>query len=392
MLNFTLRNRYWPIALDIGADSVKMLQLRATGNELSVSACGRWKVPPALRHDPGRRRELTIAAVRDMLRSGHFKGKKVATALSCEQLGIKNVRLPRIDDRELCEAVKWEAAERFSFEIAPDGLKYLRAGEVRQGTETQDEIILIAVDEDTVDAHLEMLDEMGLDPQHIGAEPVELFRVFERRLRRTVDREAVTAILDMGCEATRVVVARGRQIVFIKSIDIGGSRLTEAAAKQLNLSVEEAGELRSLIMSKHVETDSASEETRQQGGGKEVSESVYWTIHDAVRGELEALGREIALCLRYCSVTFRGLRAERIILTGGQAYDPSVVKLLSEQLGIECVIGQPLQGISLSGVTFGGNRRGMLSEWTICAGLSVRFLGDGDQRDDAEHEQRRLSA
>ena len=385
MFNLTLPNRHWPIALDIGTDSVKMLQLRGTGDELSVSASARWKVPPPVRHDPDRRRELTIAAVRDMLRGGNFRGRKVTTALPCEQLGIKNIRLPHLDERELSEAIKWEAAERFSFEVAPDRLKYLRAGEVRQGTETQEEIILIAADEDAVGAHLAILDEMGLDPQHIGAEPVELFRIFERRLRRRGDKEAASVILDMGCEASRIVVARGRRIVFIKSIDIGGRRLTEAAAKQLNLSIEEAAELRSLIMAEHVETNCDSEDDQRNPGVQQVSESVYWTIHDAVRGELEALGREIALCLRYCAVTFRGLRTESVIITGGQAYDPSVVKLMGEQLGIECVIGQPLHGMNVSDANFGDNRRGMLTEWAVCAGLAVMYVDDGDQQDDAEH-------
>lgn len=393
MLNLALRNRYWPIGLDIGADSVKMLQLETVGGEVSVRASGRWRVPQAAQQDPSQRRQLVIAAVRDMLRNGKFRGRKVVTALSCKDLEIRNVRLPHLSDGELAEAVKWEAAERFDYEITPDRLNYLRAGDIRQGTETQEEIIMLAVDQETVDGHLELLEEMGLSPEHIGAEPVELFRVFERRLRRHADDDTVSVILDIGAEATRVVVAKGRQIVFIKSIDIAGRRLTEAAARQLNLSLQEAAELRSMIMKDHAESGAPSAAEQRAGKDSKIAQSVIWTIHDAVRGELEALAREVSLCLRYCSVTFRGLRPQSVVITGGQAYDPSVVKLLTERLGIECVIGQPLRGINVSDADLGGNRRGMLAEWALCASLAARYVaGKDDTDDDAERGQRRLSA
>ena len=45
MWNFLLRNRRWPIGLDIGRDSIKMLQLRKVGQTLCISACARWEFP-----------------------------------------------------------------------------------------------------------------------------------------------------------------------------------------------------------------------------------------------------------------------------------------------------------------------------------------------------------
>jgi len=386
-----LRNKYSPIGLDIGTDSIKALQLARSGGSLAVAACGRWQVPPEVRDDPVRREEVTVSAVRDLLRKGGFCGKRVATALSCEQLSIKNIRLPHLPADELTEAVKWEAAERFGFEVRPDRLKHFRAGEVRQGTELQEEIIMLAVDEEVIESHLSMLAQMGLYPVHIGAEPVELFGAFQRRLRRQEDKEAVSVLLDIGTQATLVVVARGRHIVFIRSIDIAGRRFTEATAKQLNLSFQEAAELRRLIMRENAEARPFGRSGMSSDRAASC-ESVNWTVRDAIRGEAEALGREVALCLRYCSVTFRGLRPQSVTITGGQAYDPSVVKLLGEQLGIECVVGQPLQGIDISKVDFGGSRRGMLADWALCTGLAARNFSAASAEQEAHYGQHRLSA
>ena len=113
---------------------------------------------------------------------------------------------------------------------------------------------------------------------------------------------------------------------------------------------------------------------------------------DAIRGDVEELAREIALCLRYCSVTFRGLRPKEVTLTGGQAYDSAMVRLLSEQLGVPCEVGQPLKGIDMSAVDLGGDRRGMFAEWGVCAGLA--FLAGECERTSrkSNHEGNRLSA
>ena len=386
------RNKRWPIALDIGTDSVKMLQMQKVGGAVGVCACARWRFPESARTDPAQRRRLAVEAVRSMLRENDFRGRKVVSSLSCSQISIKNVRLPHMSDDELVRAIQHEAKDRFSFEVSPDQLGYLNAGQVRQGTESRDEIILMAAPREVVEDHLGMLSEMGLAAEHVEAEPVAVFRVFERFLRRKADEQAVSVVVDIGHSATRVVVARGRQIVFIKCIDIAGRRLTEAVAKQLNLSFEEARDLRVRAMRGRPEDASTpAPETGAPASGDDPN-SLNWTIHDAIRSETDALSREIALCLRYCSVTFRGLRPDRVNLTGGEAYDPALVQLLGEQLGVECVVAQPLRGIDVSPVQFGGDRRGMLAEWAVCAGLGMRNIGLPPNAQEEENGQGRLSA
>ena len=106
--------------------------------------------------------------------------------------------------------------------------------------------------------------------------------------------------------------------------------------------------------------------------GKGVAGVYSHEIAETRVAQVEAMAREVALCLRYCAVTFRGLRPTSVTITGGQAYDPSVVKVLGEQLSIECVVGQPLRGIDVSSVPLGGNRRGKLAEWALCAGMAIR--------------------
>ena len=391
----------WPIALDIGADGVKMLQMRRAGGTLRVSACGRWRFPESAGQDPQKRHDLAAAAVRQMLGRNGFRGGRVVSALSCTEVQIKNVRLPHRPARELDEAVWWEANERFGFDLATDRVRYLNAGQVRQGTEMRDEIIMFAAPAEVIEAHLSLLNAMGLRPEHIDVTAIALFRGFERFLKRSSDETAVTVLVDIGRSATRVVVARGRNIIFVKSIGIGGQKLNEAVAAQLDITPDEACELRMRTMwdgGTDVQPASgqpgppATADEPAAEGSADGTEPVDWTVRDALRSEAEALAREIALCLRYCSVTFRGLRPQRVTLMGGEAYDPAVRELLAEHLGIECVLGHPLRGIDVSGVDLVSDRRAALVEWSVCAGLAAGAIEIQEHAHEPKHGRHRLSA
>jgi type IV pilus assembly protein PilM len=227
---------------------------------------------------------------------------------------------------------------------------------------------------------------MKLSPVAIDAEPMAMFRVFGRFLRREEDEQTARVVVDLGASGTRVLVAKGQQIVFIKGLDVGASALTAAVSRQFNLSEEDAAQFRLRSM---------RQEPSRAGGRAANAEDtlVDWNTHDAVRGTLESLAEELALCLRYCSVTFRGLRPAEVVLCGGEAYDPLVGKLLGERLGIPCVVGHPMRGMDTDALDWEPHSRDIFAEWAVCAGLAVRNLDVRTQRSEVGHgRQHRLSA
>ena len=154
------------------------------------------------------------------------------------------------------------------------------------------------------------------------------------------------------------------------------------------MSHAEAKELRLRNMRDPTEcTEDAAEEARPEDRS-----DLEWSIHDAIRGLAEDLCREISLCLRYCSVTFRGLRTHQITLTGGEAYDRARVGLLNDQLGMPCKVGQPLKGVDTSGVDLGADRRVTATEWALCVGMAIRGGLLKDPAPEEDHDQCRLSA
>lgn len=96
----------------------------------------------------------------------------------------------------------------------------------------------------------------------------------------------------------------------------------------------------------------------------------------AIDAVAEELTREISLCFRYYTVTFRGKRIERAFLTGGEAYENILLNVLARKLAVEIEVAQPLKGFDLSRegmrIYLNGDRRGVLCEWAVAVGLSLK--------------------
>jgi type IV pilus assembly protein PilM len=360
-----LRADIQPIGVDIGHDSVKLLQLAVNGVNLSVRAAAMRELPPATTGKPEDRLEAGMAAAADMIKRGGFIGHRVVVALPREIVHIKNLRLPLIPAAELASAIRFEARNVFPFDTEFAHVEFLAAGDVRQGAEARQEVIVLAAKQADVVGYLERLDRAGLIPASFDVEPCALYRSIERFIRRRDDEQEVHVLLDMGLRRTQVLIGRGRELGFFKPVDIGGQRLTDAVAKRLGISPDEARSLRRrLADTPAIPTPSDSTEQAPQ-------DPVRQAVFHATRGILEELGREVSLCLRYYSVTFRGPGPTRVRLMGGEGHDPDVATVLSAVLSIPVVAAQPLRNVDFA-MMKAADRQGPLCHWTTALGLALK--------------------
>ncbi|MGB7161410.1 MAG: pilus assembly protein PilM, partial [Tepidisphaeraceae bacterium] len=240
------RSQVLPIGLDIGFDSIKMLQLETVvgAPSLSVVAAARQPFPEEVRTQPQLRLPLAIDMIRKMLRQGSFVGRNVVTSLPREIVQVKNLRLPMIPAAELAGAVEFEARNIFAFDTEQARVQFCPAGEVRQGTEQRQEVIVLAARNEDVNDFLEQLHRSGAIVESLDAEPFAIYRTVERFIRRREDEADVHVLVDVGSRRSQVVIGRGREISFLKPIEIGARHMLEAVSEKLGITIEEARALR----------------------------------------------------------------------------------------------------------------------------------------------------
>ena len=365
-----------PIGLDIGHNSIKMIQLVIDDEQISVIAADETRIDAGENGDEQSRRSFIISAIKRMLVNGSFLGRNVVSCLPSDKLRITSLRLAEAERYGIEQALRREVAHRFGLDPDKDSMDYMIAGSVRQGDEVKNELILFATDNETIKNHIATLEEAELRPVAIDTIPCALFRSFERSLRRQEDRDRTAVFVDVGSFFTTVVFGRGGEISFIKQIQIGGQKFTHEIAAKLGINVGEAEMLQEALRVDPglFSLKSNMSEKAPAENWHDIDMSTRQVMVDAVSAVAEDLVREISLCLRYYTVTFRGKRVERAIFAGGEAYENILLNVLRRHLTVEIEVAQPLKGFDMSSekINFDGDRRSLLCEWAVAVGLSLK--------------------
>ena len=381
MVNWSLKKQIQrPIGLDIGHNWVKMIQLSIDNGQIGVVAADKILIAPEINGDGERRRDFVVSAIKELLARGSFSGKDVVSCLPNDGLKITSLRVSGEQSEDIEKILMKEASHRFGLDPETDTINYLVAGEVQQGAEVKNELILFAADNETIKSHIEMLEDMQLRPAAIDTVPCALFRSFGRSLRREEDRDRTVVFVDVGSRFTTVVFGRKEQICFVKQISVGGDNFDRQIASKLGISIDQARilrrKLRSERLSNSSDTESVTQMTESAPEQVGLDASTRQVMVDAISSVAEELAKEISLCFRYYTVTFRGKRGERAVFSGGEAYEQILLNVLKRQLSVEIEVAQPMRGFNMVNVNFDSDKRGLLCEWAVAVGLALKGWED----------------
>lgn len=365
-----------PIGLDIGAQHVRLMQLDQRGDAWRVLAAARATMPADVAGNVAEREQFLADTLPGMLASGSFWGRHVVSSLPATSVIYKNLRVPRMPADELRAAVEWEATDRLQIEPGKLRLQYYDAGEVRQGEDLREEIILMAISRAEIEAHVDTLVQCHLKPAAIDVVPSALARALDSDIAG-VRHEAGLVVVDVGYSSTKVMITRHGSVAFFKVIEIGGKDIDLTISEHLNLPVPEVAAMRRQLLQHH--PDVAAESSDALFGGTS-RESLEQTVAEAMRSIVGDLAREIALCLRYYSVTFRGQRPEMIRLVGGEAHDPQLAAILAEAAGIPTEAAHPLHMVDPATIPDTPDFQGSMCDWAVAAGLSMRDIRPASKR------------
>jgi type IV pilus assembly protein PilM len=412
-----------PIGIDFGSDCLRLAQVqRVAGqagqpDEYRLVAAASADVPTHVRNDPAARMSFFVETTRDLLSQAEFRSRQAVLALPSAMMFIQHLRMARLDEQETKKALPWELSGKLPIDPAAALLRHIIAGEVYQDQEPKNEVIVMAAARELVDQLLAAAARARLDVVGMNVEPKALLDCFSRVYRRKSDAESTTCYVDVGLSATRALIARGSQILFARSIPIGGEHFSRAAAAALRIPLEEAKLLRIKLCHNQSITDErrtveaapiepaanppaeegfallqaglmrdrASAAT-QTAGATAVAEPLTTTaaaspahpssqaVEQACAAPLTKLIEELDLCRRYYEATFTGKPVDRLIFVGGEAHQRSLCQTIARQLGLAAQVGDPIARIGRNseiGIESGIDRRQPQPAWAVAIGLSM---------------------
>ncbi len=299
-----------PIGLDLGADSPRAMQVRhgddAPRTTMEVSI------------DPAADLVQRAIVAANGLRRARFVGREVVVGLPSSVARMHVARLPVLAGVDAREAIAWEAAERTAMSREALVADAIATGAPSALGEAKEEQLVVAAPVDQLEQAFAALLAAGFDP--IAAEPrfLAVARALSRRARRDADVGNVRAVLHVEHHGACIMVLRGDRIAFCREIPVGGETFNHAVATRLGVSIEAATALRAHRMAAARGVASAVEVVAEEAALA------------ATRATIDALANELALCLRYYGVSFRGGQPSRVVLSGPEASEPRLAEIVEE--------------------------------------------------------------
>ncbi len=349
-----------PIGIALGSRGIRAVQTSQVGGIIRATAGAAVALPSDVAASGPDRRRAEADALLRVLSAGRFSGRRAVVTLPASVTQYKSLRVPPMPPNELREVVQFEATGRLGFS-ADSAIQYYDAGEIRQGEEVRQEVIVLAAGRQTIDEYVQLLTSCGVDPVAIDAIPSALARWSNSSSGRAADH--VQFVVDVGTSGTNVLIARAGRVMFFKSIDIGSRRMDEVVSQQLHVPLPEVSALRAQRLAAI-----GAGASNASGPGSQVAQAV----EAALRPTMTDLAREVALCARYHSMTFRGCRPAGTLVTGEGGGDPLLLETLANEGGLTLLAPEAYPRVDLVALDETVLAVAPASTWSVPVGLSIR--------------------
>ena len=216
--------------------------------------------------------------------------------------------------------------------------------------------MLVVAQKELVNSYLEILKQAGATTEIVDVDTIASINALENSISQTKDSQEggeVVALIDSGARTTNISVLKSGVLMFTRNIPIAGNNITQMIMNVLKQEFEQAEQTKV----------SEAEVSMGDAGGNEISEVVKTTV--------EELASEIRRSFDYFKAQSREPLIHRIILSGGSANLKSFNTYLSNELGVDVYMGNPLEGISVT-VPETDILYNNLQQFTVAIGLALR--------------------
>ena len=229
--------------LDISGLSVKVVQLEKKRKGLRLSSFGNTELAQGvIESGEIKKEEQLVDAISRTLKQ--VRGKKIHTkyvvaALPEEKAFVQVVQIPRMEEQEVAQAIRFQAESYIPYPIDTVYIDFAIITPLRNHVDHLD-VLVASLPRAVVDSYVSVLEKAGLTPVALEIDAVAMTRAVVEKGVSPIP----LLIVDIGNARTKVSIFSGYSVRFTTSLSICAKQFTEAVAKSLHVDEEKAEEFK----------------------------------------------------------------------------------------------------------------------------------------------------
>ncbi|HEX3152127.1 MAG TPA: type IV pilus assembly protein PilM [Gemmataceae bacterium] len=353
--------------IDIGQCALKALRLEQINGVVTATAFDYVEHPKILSQPDANPDELTREALEKFLSRNPTKGDKIAMSVPGQSGLARFVKLPPVEEKKIGDIVKFEAKQQIPFPLDEVVWDYQKVSEgtVTDGFAMDTEIGLFAMKRDMISRFIGHFQSVKLEVHQVQMTPLALanYITFDLLKRGGIDGETAPAqtvgkkkcvvALDIGTDASNLIITDGARIIWQRPIPVGGNHFTRALTKELKLTFAKAEHLK-----------------RNAAKSPELA-----NILKALRPVLQEFVGEVQRSLGYFTNTHRDAQVEFMVGLGSAFKLPGLQKFLADKLSLEVRKADKFQRVTGEAVTDAPVFKENLLSFPVAYGLALQGLG-----------------
>lgn len=308
-MSFFRRKEKFYYGLDVGNGAVKLVELRRDSMS-ERPTLQRFLVRPtpldSLTNGMVKRPSELRAALKSMLRELGLRSLTAATALTGQNLIVRQLDLPQMPEDELRQVIRLQADNYFGIPAVELTADFQLVQELPQN---RMRVLLVGSQKQPLIDFADFIQTCGIKVARIDIEPLAALRSLRfSDVRPTEDSETI-AILDLGAGTSNLSVFQATLLQMVRIIPVGGNDFTATIVTGLNTERE------------------AAEELKYCHGVIPTS-----PIFKYLSATLQRLLQQVSLSLEYYQAEHPATAIQRLHVIGGASYLSGLREALSESV------------------------------------------------------------
>jgi type IV pilus assembly protein PilM len=340
------------VGLDIGSSGIKAVELTKSkkGYQLTGFACESLS-PDAVVDGAIMDAPAVADSIKRLFLSGKFKPKTVATGVSGHSVIVKRVVVPAATPSDLEASIQFDAEQYIPFDIAEVNLDYQVVGPgITAAEEPGMEVVLVAAKKDKIQNHTNVISLAGKNPDVVDIDAFALQNVFEANYN--VNPNTTIALLNIGASLMNINITKGGMPLFIRDVSVGGNQYTDILQKELQLSFEEAEELKL---------------------GKNGSETQ--AVQPLLESITDMLITEVQKTFDFFRETYPSETISQVLISGGTAHMAGLAERIQATFSYPTQVLDPFRSISVGPKVNAARVTSFGPALAVAVGLALRGFG-----------------